>query len=80
MTTMKIVTIKVAGSEREPIERGVLPGATAGELLADMGLGGTHALWLPACQGMTLGEDEELWSQVEDGDMLYALLTTYTLF
>jgi hypothetical protein len=74
---MKGIVVKVCGSDREPFEVHLQPGVTAREVLAAIGLDATMMLVNPRENLMFEGEDE---LQVEDGDMLYARSTRYTLF
>jgi hypothetical protein len=76
MTAMKRVRIKVAGSEREVIECQIIPGVTAGEVLAALGLDARMRL-TPDPRGSLVWEGEDdLGSEVEDGEQVYAVLVT----
>ena len=67
---MKQVCIKVAGSERGPINVNIEPGMTPRDVLPDLDLAG---YWLSVGNsGRFLGEDEILYTAVEDGDVLFA--------
>jgi hypothetical protein len=65
---MKQIAIKVAGAEREPIDRLIKPGTTALELLRDTQLEGYN---------LSNGErlmalSENLYVAVSDGELLFA--------
>jgi hypothetical protein len=68
---MKRICIKVAGSERGPIDVNIEPGMTSRDVLPDLELEG---YWLSVGNsGRFLGDDENLYKAVEDGDVLFAL-------
>lgn len=69
--SMKQIAVKVAGSEREPMDITIKPGTTAGEILADIGLEG-YLLSTGPNSNRFFAEDEIVYSQVVDGDKLYA--------
>jgi hypothetical protein len=65
---MKSIAIKVAGAEREPIDRLLKPGTTTRELLADTQLEGYRL-----SNGERLfGESENLYPVIVDGELLFA--------
>jgi len=67
---MKQVCFKVAGSERGPIDVNIEPGMTPRDVLPVLDLEG---YWLTVgTSGRFLGEDENLYKAVEDGDVLFA--------
>lgn len=72
---MKRVVIRIAGSESDPIDRDILPGQTAGEVLAELNLEGYVLSLLPnPDQFLSFFEDEEdLYSQLREGDRLCAV-------
>jgi len=67
---MKVVAIKVPGSEREPLILELSPGMTARDLLAEADL----ANYVLVRQGeqQYLQPEEVLYNLVEDCEMLYA--------
>lgn len=65
---MKQIAIKVAGAEREPIDRLLKPGTTAQELLRDTQLEGYN---LSNGERM-LSLTENLYVAVADGELLFA--------
>jgi hypothetical protein len=67
---MKRITVVVAGTTRGPQDKTIQPGTTAHEVLTDLGLEG----YLLSPKGGTtyFGDDENLYPQVLDGDLLYA--------
>jgi hypothetical protein len=66
---MKRVCIKVAGSERAPIDKEIMPGTSARDLLRDLNLEG---YWLTrGNSGRFFGDDENIYKLIEDGDVLY---------
>jgi hypothetical protein len=67
---MKRITVVVAGSTRGPQDVTIQPGTTAHEVLNQLGLEG----YLLSAKGGTTyyGDDENLYPQVLDGDLLYA--------
>jgi hypothetical protein len=69
---MKNICIKVAGSEREPIDRTIQPGTTVAELLNDCGLGE----YLLSLRNSTrfFAPGENLYAAVNDGDRLWATI------
>jgi hypothetical protein len=67
---MKNICIKVAGSERKPIDRTIQPGTTTAELLNDCGLG-EYLLSLRNSTGY-FAPGENLYAAVNDGDFLWA--------
>lgn len=68
---MKIIAIKVAGTERDPIDREIMPGTTAGEILADIGLTG-YLLSAGPNSSRFFADEEVIYPLVNDGDKLYA--------
>lgn len=68
---MKQIAIKIAGSERDLIDRTIKPGTTAGEILADIGLDG-YILSAGPKSDRFFAEDENVYAQVSDGDKLWA--------
>ena len=67
---MKNICIKVAGADREPIDRTIHPGTIAANLLTDCNLRG-YLLSLPDGTGF-FAPDENVYSAVVDGDCLIA--------
>jgi hypothetical protein len=76
MTTMKRIVVKLCGSDREPFDVNLQPGTTAREVLAGIGLDARMRLTDPSGSLVWEGDDD-LGSQVEDGQKLYAILLTY---
>jgi hypothetical protein len=72
---MKAVAVKLAGSEREPIDITIKPGTTAGGILSQLNLEGYVLSLLPnPDQFLDFFEDEEeLYSQLKEGDRLLAI-------
>jgi hypothetical protein len=68
---MKRISIKVAGTEREPIDRNIKPGTSAGDVLADIGLAG-YLLSTGPHSNHFFGSDEIIYPLINDGDKLYA--------
>lgn len=68
---MKRIAIKVAGSDRGPVDRNIKPGTTSGEILADIGLEG-YLLSAGPASDRFFGEDENVYPLVNDGQKLYA--------
>ena len=68
---MKSLAVKIAGSEREPLDITIKPGTTAGEILTQLNLEG-YLLSTGANSRQFFGEDEIVYPQVIDGDKLYA--------
>jgi hypothetical protein len=69
---MKNICIKVAGSDREPIDRVIQPATTVTELLNDCGLR-EYLLSLPNSTSY-LAPGENLFAAVNDGEMLHATI------
>jgi hypothetical protein len=69
-TGMKLVAIRVLGTDREPLEFELSPGMTAGDLLAEADLPG----FLLARQGEQhyLQLEEPLYDTLQDCEKLYA--------
>lgn len=67
---MKSIAVKIAGSEREPLDTTIKPGTTAGEILTQLNLQG-YLLSLKNSNHF-FAEDENVYPQVVDGDLLYA--------
>ena len=68
---MKRITIAVAGSTRGPQDVTIQPGTTSRDVLTQ--LGGLEGYLLSAKGGNSyFGDDENLYPQVLDGDLLYA--------
>jgi len=69
----KRIAVRIAGSPREPQDLTIQPGTTAGEILRQLGLEG---YLLSAKNSQTyFGDDEVVYGQVVDGDLLYATTT-----
>ena len=67
---MKRIAVRIAGSSREPQDITIQPGTTAHEILAQLGLDG---YLLSAKNSQTyFGDDEVVYPQVVDGDLMYA--------
>ncbi len=68
---MKRVAIKVLGSDSEPVDIVISPGATAQDILTQLGL--------ESCALYRQGEqyyfhpEEDIYDTLEDGDKLYAI-------
>jgi hypothetical protein len=73
---MKRIVLKLCGSDREPFDVYLQPGVTAKEVLAGTGLDERMRLIDPSGSVVWEGEDD-LGSQVEDGQKLYAVLLMY---
>jgi hypothetical protein len=65
---MKQIAIKVAGAEREPIDRLIKPGTTARDILSDSHLVGYRL----SNDKRLFGEHENLYPAIVDGELLYA--------
>jgi len=65
---MKQIAIKVAGAEREPVDRLIKPGTTTLELLRDTKLEGYN---LSNGERM-FGLSDNLYMAVADGELLFA--------
>jgi hypothetical protein len=68
---MKRIAVKVAGSEREPLDTTIKPGTTASDILNQLNLPG-YLLSTSAGSSQFFGEDEVVYPVVRDGDKLYA--------
>jgi len=67
---MKVVSVKVAGNEAEPLDIQIQPGQTAGEVLSQLGLSG-YILSFPNSNRF-FGNEEPIYASVVDGDKLIA--------
>jgi hypothetical protein len=67
---MRRISIVIAGSTRGPQDVTIQPGTTAHQVLSQLGLEG----YLLSAKGSQTyyGDDENLYPQVLDGDLLYA--------
>jgi hypothetical protein len=67
---MKNAAVRIAGFTREPQNLIIQPGTTAAEILNQLGLEG----YLLSAKGANtyFGDDETIYSQIVDGDLLYA--------
>jgi hypothetical protein len=72
---MKRLSVKIARSEREPLDITINPGSTAREVLAELNLEGYVLSLLPnPDQFLDFFEDEEeLYSKLTNGDRLCAI-------
>jgi hypothetical protein len=72
---MKRLSVKIARSEREPLDITIKPGSTAREVLAELNLEGYVLSLLPnPDQFLNFFEDEEeLYSKLTNGDRLCAI-------
>jgi hypothetical protein len=72
---MKRLSVKIARSEREPLDITIKPGSTAREVLAELNLEGYVLSLLPnPDQFLDFFEDEEeLYSKLTNGDRLCAI-------
>jgi hypothetical protein len=72
---MKRLSVKIANSEREPLDITIKPGSTAGEVLAELNLEGYVLSLLPnPDQFLSFFEEEEdLYSKLTNGDRLCAI-------
>jgi hypothetical protein len=68
---MKSMAVKIAGSEREPLDLTIKPGTSAADILAQLNLQG-YVLSLKGSNNF-FSNDEIVYSQVVDGDLLYAI-------
>jgi hypothetical protein len=67
---LKRISLVIAGSTRGPQDVTIQPGTTAHEVLSQLGLNG---YLLSAKGGQTYyGDDENLYPQVLNGDLIYA--------
>jgi hypothetical protein len=64
------ITLKIAGSEREPIDISLMPGVTAGDLLADLHLVDC-VLSAVSNPNRFFAEEEVIYDRVTDGDRLW---------
>jgi hypothetical protein len=72
---MKVVEIKVPGSDREPLILELSPGMTAGDLLAEAGLAG-YLLVRKANPMNYLAVEEDLYDLLTDCELLSAWAPT----
>ncbi len=72
---MKKIAVKIAGSEREPIDITIKPGTSAGAILSQLNLEDYVLSLQPnPDQLLSFFEDEEdLYSQLSQGDILCAI-------
>jgi hypothetical protein len=77
MQESKTIVVKVCGSDREPVAVHLQPGATAGEVLAAISLDERMRLLPDARESLVLEGEDDVWSQVEDSQRVYAVLLTY---
>jgi hypothetical protein len=76
VTDMKVVELRVPGTEREPLILEVSPGMRAGDLLAEADLAADCAL-VRACVPMhNLAREEGLYNLLTDCEILYAFFPT----
>jgi hypothetical protein len=67
---MKRIAVRIIGSESEPVELEIMPGATASDILTQMGLAGY--LLVRRGEQNYLQPEEALYDHLTDGEMLYA--------
>jgi hypothetical protein len=67
---MKRISVRIAGSTREPQDLQIQPGTTSADVLRQLGLTG----YLLSIKGADsyLGDDENVYEQVSSGALLYA--------
>jgi hypothetical protein len=72
---MKRITVKITGSEREPLDITIKPGTSAGVILSQLNLENYVLSLQPnPDQLLSFFEDEEdLYSQLSQGDILCAI-------
>lgn len=66
----KLITVKFASGLRAPESHIIPPGATAAELLQQMGLGRDFQL-SKGTPDTVFGQDEPLYPNIQDGDLLF---------
>jgi hypothetical protein len=72
---MKRISVKIAGSEREPLDIQIMPRTTAGEILAQLNLE-NYVLSLQPNPDQLLSffeDSEDLYSKLSQGDILCAI-------
>jgi hypothetical protein len=74
---MKDIVVKVCGSDQEPVAVHLQPGATAREVLAAIGLDERMRLRPDPSKNAMLEGEDDVWSQIEDSQRVYAILLTY---
>lgn len=73
---MKVVELRVAGSDQEPLILELSPGITAADILAEADLAADFAL-VRACAPMNiLSQEEGLFDLLTDCETLYAFFRT----
>jgi hypothetical protein len=68
---MKRIAVKIAGSEREPLDTTIKPGTTSADILTQLNLQG-YLLSTGPNSSHFFGDDELVYPQVTDGDKLWA--------
>lgn len=68
---IKRIAVKIAGSEQEPQDVTIKPGTMASDILEQLNLPG-YLLSKSVGSRQFFGDDEIVYSQVTDGDKLYA--------
>ena len=71
----KVVLVKKLGTNIGS-EVDIFPGTTSADVLAEIGASQAMVLSPDPKEGKVFGSDEVLWSQIEDGQKLYAALPT----
>jgi hypothetical protein len=71
----KVVLVKKLGTNTGK-EVNIYPGTTAEDVLSEIGASQAMVLSPDPTVGKVFGSDEELWSQIVDGQKLYAALPT----
>lgn len=71
----KVVLVKKVGTNMGS-EVDIFPGTTAEDVLKKIGSSQAMVLSPDPKEGKVFGSDEVLWSQIEDGQKLYAALPT----
>ena len=71
----KVVLVKKLGTNMgKDVE--IFPGTTSEDVLSEIGASQAMVLSPDPTAGKVFGSDEVLWSQIEDGQKLYAALPT----
>jgi hypothetical protein len=71
----KVVLVKKVGTNMGR-EVDIFPGTTTADVLSEIGATEAMVLSPDPKEGKVFGSDEVLWSQIEDGQKLYAALPT----
>jgi DNA repair photolyase len=75
---LKRIAVRILGSDRESVDLIIAPGATASDILTQLGLAGS--LLVRRGEQHYLQPEEAIYDTVEDGDMLYASVPVCELY